>query len=139
MPSRSANRLPGEIEAGNLVTMADESKPSPVEVFKIQSNYLRGDIGQELKDENDFFGKSSIQLLKHHGTYQQDDRDARAGGRVEGHKGKSPKAYSFMVRTRVPGGKLTGAQLLAELDLCDEFANSTLRITSRQGLQLHGV
>src|SRR5690349_18544997 len=119
--------------------MSTESKPSPVEVFKIESNYLRGNISQELRDANDFFGKESIQLLKHHGTYQQDDRDARAAGRTEGHKGKSPKAYSFMVRTKIPGGKLTSAQLLAELDLGDEVGNTTLRITSRQGLQLHGV
>src|ERR1700681_2919250 len=119
--------------------MPDEPKPSPVEVIKIESNYLRGDIASELKDGNDFFGKGSIQLLKHHGTYQQDDRDARAAGRSEGHKGKSTKAYSFMVRTKIPGGKLTSQQLLAELDLCDEVGNTTLRITSRQGLQLHGV
>src|ERR1700674_2591039 len=119
--------------------MSDEPKLSAVEVFKIQSEYLRGDIGQELQDANDFFGKSSIQLLKHHGTYQQDDRDARAAGRTEGGKGKSIKAYSFMVRTKVPGGKLSSDQLLAEIDLCDEIGNTTLRITSRQGLQLHGV
>ncbi|MBI3836508.1 MAG: NADPH-dependent assimilatory sulfite reductase hemoprotein subunit [Planctomycetia bacterium] len=119
--------------------MSDEPKLSAVEVFKIQSDYLRGDIGQELRDGNDFFGKSSIQLLKHHGTYQQDDRDARAAGRTEGGKGKSIKAYSFMVRNKIPGGKLTSDQLLAELDLCDEVGNTTLRITSRQGLQLHGV
>ena len=119
--------------------MSDEPKLSPVEVFKIQSNYLRGDIAQELRDGNDFFGKESIQLLKHHGTYQQDDRDARAAGRAEGGKGKRAKAYSFMVRTKIPGGKLTSEQLLAELDLCDEVGNTTLRITSRQGLQLHGV
>ena len=119
--------------------MSDEPKLSPVEVFKIQSNYLRGDIGPELRDGNDFFGKSSIQLLKHHGLYQQDDRDARAAGRTEGGKGKSIKAYSFMVRTKIPGGKLTSEQLLAEIDLCDEVGNTTLRITSRQGLQLHGV
>lgn len=119
--------------------MSDEAKISPVEVFKIESNYLRGDIGTELRDANDFFGKASIQLLKNHGTYQQDDRDARAAGRVEGGKGKSPKAYSFMIRTKIPGGKLSSEQLLSEIDLCDEVGNATLRITSRQGLQLHGV
>jgi sulfite reductase (ferredoxin) len=117
--------------------MSEEIKLSPVEHFKIQSNYLRGEIAQELRDENDFFGKGSIQLLKHHGTYQQDDRDARAAGRKDG--AKSTRHYSFMVRTRIPGGKLTSDQLLAELDLCDEVGNTTLRITSRQGLQLHGV
>ncbi len=106
------------------------AKPSAVEVFKEQSNYLLDPIPQELEDGNDFFGKASIQLLKHHGTYQQDNRDER---------GQNGKAYSFMVRTAIPGGKLASAQLLAELDLCDEVGNSTLRITTRQGLQLHGV
>ncbi len=114
--------------------MADQ-KPSAVEGLKLASNYLRGDIARELSDGNAFFAKPSTQLLKHHGTYQQDDRDER-----EGREGaKSQKHYSFMVRTKIPGGKLTSRQLLAELDLCDELANSTLRITTRQGLQLHGV
>jgi sulfite reductase (ferredoxin) len=117
--------------------MSDESKLSPVEGFKADSNFLRGTIGPELTDGNDFFGKESIQLLKHHGTYQQDDRDHRSAARAGG--GKSDKAYMFMVRTRVPGGKLTSDQMLAELDLCDELGNTTLRATTRQGLQLHGV
>ncbi len=119
--------------------MADQPKLSPVETFKTQSNYLRGEIAQELVDGNDFFGKASIQLLKNHGTYQQDDRDARAAGRGDGGKVKPGKEYSFMVRTKIPGGKLTSEQLLAEIDLGDEVGNTTLRITSRQGLQLHGV
>ena len=109
-------------------TPANE-KLSPVEGVKLASNYLRGDIAQELVDGTDHFGKDSINLLKHHGTYQQDDRDTRKGG----------KAFSFMVRSAIPGGKLTSAQLLAELDLCDEIGNTTLRVTTRQGLQLHGV
>ena len=106
------------------------AKPSAVEVFKLESHYLLDPIPEELADDNNFFGKASMQLLKHHGTYQQDNRDQR---------GKSGKAYSFMVRTAIPGGKLTSSQLLAELDLCDEVGNGTLRITTRQGLQLHGV
>ncbi len=68
--------------------MSDEPKLSPVEVIKQESAGLRGPIPAELRDDNDHFGKESIQLLKHHGTYQQDDRDARSAGRVEGHKGK---------------------------------------------------
>jgi sulfite reductase (ferredoxin) len=104
-------------------------KLSPVEGVKLASNYLRGTIGEELVDGNDHFGKDSINLLKHHGTYQQDDRDDRKGG----------KSFSFMVRSAIPGGKLTSDQLLAEIDLCDEVGNTTLRITTRQGLQLHGV
>ena len=105
-------------------------KLSAVEVFKQESGHLLEPIPTELVDGNDFFGKASIQLIKHHGTYQQDNRDQRK---------KSGKSYSFMVRTAIPGGKLSSDQLLAELDLCDEVGNTTLRITTRQGLQLHGV
>ncbi len=115
-----------------------ESKPSPVEGIKDQSHFLRGDLVPELYDGLDHFGKSSETLLKFHGTYQQDDRDERgAGGVDEG--GKKKKSFIFMVRTKIPGGKLTSRQLLDELDLCDQVGNTTLRITSRQGLQLHGV
>ncbi len=116
---------------------AENEKPSPVERIKEASNYLRGSIAEELVDGRDLFGKESIQLLKHHGTYQQDDRDAR--GKKAGSSGKSAKQYIFMVRTKIPGGRLTSDQLSAELDLSDEVANGTLRITTRQGLQLHGV
>jgi len=114
--------------------MASE-KLSQVEHIKEGSNYLRGNIAAELVDGNDGFGKDTTQLLKFHGTYQQDDRDnrtARAGA-------KSERQIIFMVRSKIPGGKLTSEQLLAELDLCEEVGNSTLRVTTRQGLQLHGV
>ena len=121
--------------------MSDEpvtpGKPSAAEAVKLASNYLRGTIAQELADGNDFVSKASTNLLKHHGTYQQDDRERRAEARVDGPA--KAKFYSFMVRTAIPGGKLTSDQLLAELDLCDEVGNTTLRITTRQGLQLHGV
>jgi len=113
----------------------EQAKLSPVEGIKVESNYLRGAIGQELVDGLDHFGKDSIQLLKHHGTYQQDNRDDRS--KTAG--GKSQKSYMFMVRSRVPGGKLTAAQLLAQIDLGDELGNQTLRVTTRQGLQLHGI
>jgi sulfite reductase (ferredoxin) len=119
--------------------MSDTAKLSPVEGFKQESNYLRGTIAAELTSDAECFDKGSMQLLKFHGTYQQDDRDARTAGRAEGHVGKTPKAYWFMVRTKIPGGKLTCDQLLAELDLADEIGTTTLRITSRQGLQLHGI
>ena len=111
--------------------MASEKTPQPsaVEVFKHDSLHLRGEIADELVDENDFFGKGSIQLLKHHGTYQQDDRDIR-GTRDD--DGKRVKRFIFMVRSKIPSGIVTSKQLLAQLDLCDEIGNSTLRITSRQ-------
>jgi sulfite reductase (ferredoxin) len=123
--------------------MSDESengqpeKLSPVEIAKAASNYLRGTIAEELRDANEFVSKASTQLLKHHGTYQQDDRERRAEARIDGPA--KAKFYSFMVRSAIPGGRLTSEQLLAELDLCDEVGNTTLRITTRQGLQLHGV
>lgn len=113
-----------------------EEKLSPVEAIKEQSQFLRGQIAAELADGKPDFSKDTSQLLKHHGTYLQDDRDARAAARGEGDAGK---AYSMMVRTAVPGGRLTSAQLLAELELADELGNATVRLTSRQGLQLHGV
>ena len=112
-------------------------KLSPVEGIKTSSDYLRGDLAEELVDDNAYFGKESIQLIKHHGSYQQDNRDLRKAARAEGiPKGKY---FSLMIRTAIPGGKLTPAQLLAELDLCDEVGDATLRVTTRQGLQLHGV
>src|SRR4051812_33275844 len=73
-------------------------KLSPVEIAKAKSQYLRGEIPEELVDGNDFMGKDSIQLLKHHGTYQQDDRERRAEARTEG-AGAKAKFFSFMVRT----------------------------------------
>src|SRR6186997_889586 len=112
-------------------------KLSPAEGIKQESQFLRGVIGSELTDELDHFGHSSEILLKFHGTYQQDDRDVRGG--VPADETGKRKSYIFMVRSRVPGGRLTSDQLLAEFDLCDEVGNTTLRITSRQGLQLHGV
>jgi sulfite reductase (ferredoxin) len=115
--------------------MPDETKQSAVEATKAASQYLAGEIASELINDEDHFGKDSVQLLKHHGIYQQDDRDARS----HSGEGKSDRSYRFMVRTKVPGGKLTSDQLLAELALCDEIGNETLRITTRQGLQLHGV
>jgi sulfite reductase (ferredoxin) len=113
-----------------------EEKKSHVEIVKLESNYLRGKLGEELAGETDCFTKDSTHVLKHYGTYQQDDRDTRAERRAQGLTGK---AYSFMVRTRIPGGRMTSSQLLGHLDLADELGNATLRITSRQGLQLHGI
>ena len=110
-------------------------KPSAVEVFKTDSNYLAGEIPQELVDGSDGFGKGSVQLLKNHGTYQQADRDKKKA--TPG--GKSQKQISFMVRTRIPGGKLTAEQMLAEIDLGDDLANGSVRLTTRQGIQHHGI
>lgn len=110
--------------------MADEGKLSKTEGIKESSNYLRGTIARELTEDTACFDGDNVQLLKFHGTYQQDDRDNRGGG---------GKDFIFMVRSRIPGGKVTAAQFLGELDLCEKYGNGTLRITDRQGFQLHGV
>jgi sulfite reductase (ferredoxin) len=67
-------------------TLASETteKLSPVETVKANSNYLRGTIAEELVDGNEFVSKDSTNLLKHHGTYQQDDRERRAEARADG-------------------------------------------------------
>jgi len=116
--------------------MTDQLKLSKVEGIKDASNFLAGPLATEMVDGNPNFGHDSEVLLKFHGTYQQDDRDSR--GQIN-EDGKKTKSYSFMVRTRIPGGILTSDQVLEELNLCDELGNTTLRITSRQAFQLHGV
>ena len=111
------------------------AKRSPVEGIKENSRLLRGTIPLELVQDTDHFNEDSKQLLKFHGTYQQDDRDARKQRTKE----DPGKHYMFMVRCKIPGGKMTAAQYLALDDLAGEYANGTIRITSRQGIQLHGV
>lgn len=114
--------------------MAEEKKLNAVEVIKSESQFLRGSIVEDLASESDQFAKPNTQLLKFHGTYQQDNRDER--GKKDG---KSTKNYSMMTRTRIPGGRMTADQFLAHLNICDELGDSTMKITTRQTLQLHGI
>lgn len=114
-----------------------EVKLSAVEGIKSESNYLRGKIAEELVDGNPNLGKDTIQLIKFHGSYEQDDRDRRKEAKAE--KVPGGKYYSYMIRIAMPGGLIDSPQLLSQLDLCDEVGNSTLRVTTRQGVQLHGV
>jgi sulfite reductase (ferredoxin) len=113
----------------------DAPKLSPLESIKEESNFLKGTIDEEIAADVDHFDKSNLQLLKFHGTYQQDDRDERLAAKKLG-KGK---AYSMMVRLRIPGGRITSDQMLQMLDLCEELGNSTMKITTRQTIQLHGI
>jgi sulfite reductase (ferredoxin) len=113
----------------------DAPKLSPVETIKEGSDYLKGTIDQEIAGSVDHFDKSNIQLLKFHGTYQQDDRDARLTAKKTG----AGKAYSMMVRLRIPGGRIRSDQMLSMLDLCERLGNATMKITTRQTLQLHGI
>jgi sulfite reductase (ferredoxin) len=112
-----------------------ETKLSPVEGIKAESRHLRGTIALQLLEDTDHFAEHNKQLLKFHGSYQQDDRDARKA-RSKDNVGKH---YMFMVRCKIPGGRISADQYLALDDLAGKYANGTLRITTRQGVQLHGV
>ena len=106
------------------------------EAIKPTSNYLRGTIAQGLRDTST--GALSYEdtiLTKFHGIYQQDNRDQRGARKRAGLE----PAYSFMVRVRIPGGAASPAQYLALDDVADRFANGTLRITTRQAIQFHGI
>ncbi len=103
---------------------------TPPEQLKEADPALRGSIDQTLRDSGaDHFVEDDTVFLKFHGIYQQDDRDARRTG----------KQYQFMVRTRQPGGRVSPEQYLAYADLAQQYANGTLRVTSRQGIQFHGI
>jgi sulfite reductase (ferredoxin) len=108
---------------------------SAVEHIKLASHHLRGGLAQELAEPTSRFSGDQAQLIKFHGVYQQEDRDARQARKAA----KQEKAYNFMVRSRIPGGVVTAEQYLAHDRLAGEFGNGSLRITTRQGFQLHGV
>lgn len=115
---------------------AGGGKPSKVEGIKHANEYLGGLLLGEVRDGSaTHITEDASVLLKFHGSYQQDDRDLRLIRKREGRE----KAFSFMVRTRVPGGKLTATQYLAHDDLARTMGNGTLRVTTRQEFQLHGV
>ena len=109
---------------------------SVVEAIKNASRRLRGTLVQSLADPlTGAIAEADAQLIKFHGSYQQDDRDAREERRVA----KLEPAYSFMIRTRLPGGVVTPAQWLALDAIATHYANGTLRLTTRQAFQFHGV
>src|SRR5579885_2212298 len=122
-------------EATNDLLHLGAGGGSKVERIKKESRYLRGQIAEELQQESARFSEEQVQLLKFHGTYQQENRDLRQARKAAGEE----KAYQFMVRSRIPGGVLTPEQYLIEDELAGRYANGTLRITTRQGIQLHGV
>ena len=109
---------------------------SDFERIKDASRQLRGTIAEGLRDPvTNAISDDDNKLLKFHGSYQQDDRDLRDERRRQ----KLEPAYSFMIRARLPGGVVTPAQWLAFDRIATEHANGTLRITTRQTFQWHGV
>ncbi len=113
----------------------EEPKLTAVEGIKQESRLLRGTIAEEIASSTACFNSDNIQLLKFHGSYQQDNRDLR----VERKKAGLDKAYSMMLRLRIPGGRCKADQFLSMLDVCEELGNSTIKITTRQTIQLHGI
>jgi sulfite reductase (NADPH) hemoprotein beta-component len=106
------------------------------EYIKEASDYLRGTLADELRDEiTGAIVEDDAQLVKFHGMYLQDDRDLRA----ERTRKKMEKAFAFMIRVRIPGGVLTPAQWLALDQVARDYGNVSMRLTTRQTVQLHGV
>ena len=111
-------------------------KPSKVEIAKEDSRRLRGTVQKRLEAQAESFEHDDIQILKFHGIYQQDDRDQRAARRKAG----EDKAFKFMVRARIPGGRVTAQQWLAFDDIEKQLDTGRgLRLTSRQAVQWHGL
>jgi sulfite reductase (ferredoxin) len=111
--------------------MSTQSTLSSAETLKRSSQHLRGTIAEELGNALPYFSTPATGILKFHGIYQQDDRDLR--------KLQPERVFSAMIRVGIPGGRVSAEQYL-ELDrLADEVGDRTLRITSRQALQYHGV
>ncbi|MBE9257872.1 MULTISPECIES: sulfite reductase, ferredoxin dependent [Aphanizomenonaceae] len=106
-------------------------KPSKVEGIKENSNFLREPVATEILQDTTHFTEDAIQILKFHGSYQQDNRDNRVKGQE--------KDYQMMLRTKNPGGLVPPELYLALDKLADEYGNHTLRATTRQGFQLHGI
>ena len=109
---------------------------SPVEKIKTTSNFLRGTLQESLQDNaTASIAEDDTQISKFHGIYQQDDRDLRGDRRRQ----MLEPDHSFMIRARVPGGVCTPAQWLALDEIATRWANQSLRLTTRQAFQFHGI
>jgi len=117
------------------MSASGDGKLSKVESIKEASRYLHGFVAEEARNGLPHFTEDAATVLKFHGSYQQDDRDLRTRMKREGKE----KAFEFMVRVRQPGGKITADQYLGLDRLAQTLGNGTLRITTRQEFQLHGI
>lgn len=115
---------------------APDGAPSDVERIKRESNYLRGSLKEVMLDRiSAGIPDDDNRLMKHHGSYLQDDRDLRN----ERQKQKLEPAYQFMLRVRMPGGVATPEQWLVMDDLAEKYGNGTLKLTTRETFQMHGI
>ena len=120
----------------NPLLKAPDGPPSDVERIKRESNYLRGTLKESMLEPlSSGISDDDNRLMKHHGSYLQDDRDLR----IERQKQKLEPAYQFMLRVRLPGGVATPDQWLVMDDLSQKYGNGTLKITTRMTFQMHGI
>ncbi len=112
--------------------IANNSPRAKFEQFKAGSNYLKEPLQSELLNDSDHFTNDAVQLLKFHGSYQQDDREHRK-------RGGTGKDWQMMLRLRNPTGLVPGALFVALDELSDRLGNKTLRATTRQCFQMHGI
>ncbi|KAK7751402.1 Sulfite reductase [NADPH] subunit beta [Diatrype stigma] len=120
----------------NVEGLPEEPPPITNEDIKLASNYLRGTIVEGLNDPSTgAISASDQQLTKFHGTYMQDDRDIRDERKAQGLE----PAYSFMIRCRLPGGVSTAKQWIQMDDISNALGNETMKLTTRQTFQFHGV
>jgi sulfite reductase (ferredoxin) len=110
-------------------------KLSAVEHLKESSHRLRGRLAEELAEGGIQVSEDAYQLLKFHGSYEQFDRDTATERKQHGVE----KEYQFMLRCRMPGGRMTAQQYRYFDRIADSRANGSLRITTRQGIQFHGI
>ena len=112
-------------------------KLSPIEHIKMKSDGLRGTLKESIEQDNHTGNvrPDDEALVKFHGMYVQDDRDRRAERAAK----KLDKLYSFMIRLRIPGGAITAEQWQSLHQVSEEFGTGTLKITTRQTVQLHGI
>jgi len=112
------------------VCLANGLEVSKFEEFKKGSQFLKEPLLSELKNDSDHFTNDAVQLLKFHGSYQQDDRENRKPG---------IKDWQMMLRLRSPGGEIPGKLYCCLDDLSNHLGNGTLRATTRQAFQMHGI
>lgn len=117
------------------MSVIKEKKPSGQEAIKEASVYLKGNIIEELANPDPFVSDESYELLKFHGSYQGYDRDTATARKKAGLE----KEWEFMLRMKCPGGRLSASQYLVLDDICEKYANGTLRITTRQTFQFHCI
>lgn len=129
-------KLWDSLGVGNVEGLPEEPAPITNEDIKIASNYLRGTIVEGLNDPTTAaISAADQQLTKFHGTYMQDDRDLRDERKAQGLE----PAYSFMIRCRLPGGVATARQWQQMDAISSELGNETMKLTTRQTFQFHGV